>query len=78
MIKIHYELGGINISTTNKNFRITNLEQIHLVQDQFKCYRNKCETKQKFCMYTAILDALMAAKQQFLRYNEIKCLKKWL
>lgn len=78
MIKIHYENGEITIATSKRNFIIKEINQIYLVQDKFKCYRDASETKQKCCLYTAILDALTTAKNQFIRDNEVKCLRKWL
>ena len=78
MIKIHYKNGAITFITPKRKFKITRIDQIYLVQDQLRYYLNNSETKQKCCMFIAIIDMLMSAKKQFIQYNEKKCLKNWL
>jgi hypothetical protein len=78
MLKIQYEDGVITVHTSTGEYRITEIHQLYLVQDKLNCYRKCCKDEQTHRMFTATLDLLSSAKDNFLRYHELKCSKNWL
>jgi len=77
-VKIIFQNGIIRFKMGIKCHKITEINQFYLVCEQIKCYRNESQDQESHCFYTAILDLLTSAGNQFINHQEIKCLENCL
>lgn len=78
MVSIRYRDGGIDINTGTGEYRLTEIGQVYLVLERLTRYRINSVDEQSHRAYTLALDMLQSAKDQLLRYQELKCIRNWL